>query len=349
MKVLWISPGFAANEEDINNIPPLQDLAFSLKAKGVDITILTIHFPHHNAPYLWHGIPVRSAFWFRNRYLRIFHWLFCLRHAVRANKQQKFDVIHSFWLGPSWIIGRILSSIWKIPHLTTLMGQDVRRQNLYLKFLKQHHVASLVAVSNFQRLCFEKNTGQSLSHVIPWGIKEELIHFDPGAIRDTDILGVGSLTEVKNWTMWIRLVADLSKNHPNIRAKIIGSGKQHAELTAFIKSLGVDSKISILPEMPRTSLIREMANAKIFLHTARFESFGMVLLEAFANGCQIVSTDVGIAEELGQTGNDETLLSDKLNQALSESRSRPGFRINTIDECALAYKTRYNHMAEGKF
>ena len=61
MRVLWITPGFAADESDLNCIPPQQLLAQELLRRGVDLHIITLEYPFRNEPYRWHGATVYTC------------------------------------------------------------------------------------------------------------------------------------------------------------------------------------------------------------------------------------------------------------------------------------------------
>ena len=47
------------------------------------------------------------------------------------------------------------------------------------------------------------------------------------------------------------------------------------------------------------TLISYYKTADLFLNTSLFEGYGMTLVEARAAGCKVVSTDVGVAREVG--------------------------------------------------
>lgn len=343
LRVLWISPGFAADENEVNNIPALQHLATALKARGIDIQIISINYPYSSIPYIWHGIPIQSSFKFGKRYLRWINWIWAIIYAIRANRSKKFDVIHSFWLGPAWLIGKYLKKRWHIPHLTTLMGQDVLPANRYVKFLKIHDYENLIALSNFQKKTFEKTTGKFLTHTIPLGLKNEDIIYNLTNQRPIDVLGCGSLSDVKNWPLWIEVVAKLVNRHPKIRAEIIGSGSRMIEMQNLITSFGIENKVTISSNLSRPQVLVKMAMSKVFLHTSNFESFGMVLLEAYANGCEVISTPVGIASEIGHIGSSAEELLKQLEIQLFEKKEKKKYQIKNISETALEYEIIYSN------
>jgi 1,2-diacylglycerol 3-alpha-glucosyltransferase len=335
MRVLWLSPGFAADENDLNCIPPLQLLASELVAQDIDLQIITLDYPFRGGEYQWNKISVFSG----NGQLRWFNRIRAKRFAEWANKQQKFDVIHSFWLGPCWLIGQHLSKKWGIPHYTTLMGQDVLPSNRYRHFLRAQHTASLVALSDFHSAVFQKTTGYPAGITIPWGL-EPATHLP--AQRPLDILGCGSLISVKNWTLWLQVVAAVAESKPDLRAELIGGGVEFAMLERLVEQYGLENIVLLRGSVPRPQVLERMQAAKVFLHTAHFESFGFVLAEAAMHGCRVVSTPVGIAPQLvTQLGRTPKELSVEVLHALNAPLlDKPNIPF-TMNKTAQAYLRMY--------
>jgi len=339
--MLWICPGFSADEYDVNCIPPLQSLARSLISHGVDLRIITLGYPFHSRAYTWHGIPVVSAYGLNGRWFRWMNWFRAARYARQWNTDVKFDVIHSFWLGPCWLIGQYLRGLWKIPHFTTLMGQDILNDNVYLRFLRNRHFASLIALSEYQNQIFKKSTGHFAAHTIGWGLGTEDNPSTMAPQRPLTILGCGSLIPLKNWPLWIKVVAKLVSGNPDLRAEIIGDGPDKNALERIINQAGLNQCIKLRGSLPRPEVLKRMRETKVFLHTAKYESFGYVLLEAAGSGCQVVSTPVGIARDLARCGNSVDELYNQAVKALySPAHPQPQTQhlpLKSMDDTAVRY------------
>jgi len=81
-------------------------------------------------------------------------------------------------------------------------------------------------------------------------------------------------------------VAERIDSH-DARFLIVGSGDMRFGeiLKNHIRALKIDDRIEIFFNLPRENIVGLMSSAKIFLHTQRFESFGMAIVEAMAAGC----------------------------------------------------------------
>ena len=341
IRILWITPGFAPDESDLNCIPPLQFLAKALINQGVDLQILSLNFPHSDKLYHWHGIPVHPFGSIQIRSLRWLAWVRALKVAGSLHRAGKFDVIHSFWLGPCWFLGRYLQKKWKVPHWTTLMGQDVLNTNRYLHFLSRTEAASLVAVSDFQNEHLEQSVGFGAGKCIPWGIATEDLPVTYPDQRPLDVLGCGSLIPLKDWNLWLEVMAMLVRWNPGLKAEIIGEGPERINIEKQIRKYRLGSHITLPGALPRPAVLEKMRTAKVFLHTSSYESFGYVLAEAAGNGCHVVSTPVGIARDLASCGNTAGALFNHVVRLFVLPPPSGPVPVKKMDEVAAKYLELY--------
>lgn len=346
MRVLWITPGFAADEADLNCIPPLQLLAQELQRRGVDLHIITLEYPFRNAPYRWHGATVypcngRNRRWVKPRTL----WrAFRQGRQLIGSRSASISMIHSFWLGWASGLGERLSQQCRIPHITTLMGQDVLPRNrLFMFGLEDARQSRLVAVSDFQCAIFEKNTGLRAAHVISWGVESSEIPAVVPAARPLDLIGAGSLVRVKHWEKWLRVVGLAVQKVPGLNAEIIGGGVDRAKLEALTKDLGLEKNVLFTGELSRPEVLAKMKTAKVLLHTARYESFGYVLAEAAMNGCRVLGTPVGALPQFGAAAETDADLARLLIDAIGRETKKQPFVANTMQQTAENYLALYDH------
>jgi glycosyltransferase involved in cell wall biosynthesis len=354
MRILWLTPGFAADENDLNCIPPLQLLAKELLRQGVDLQIVALEYPFRSVPYRWYGAAVfpcngQNRRWLKPRTL----WRamnFChdildeaqLSESFQLSESSSHAIIHSFWLGWASDIGEKVARRHGVPHFTTLMGQDVLPENRrFLKSLTEERTARLVVVSDFQNEIFEKNTNLRARQVIPWGVNEGEIPTVLPAERSLDVLGVGSLVAVKNWEKWLKVIALAAQSFPKIQAELIGDGPERARLEQMAWQLGLEGKVRFVGNLQRMEVLSKMRQAKVLLHTARFESFGYVFSEAAMNGCRVVSTPVGVAQEFGRVAETIEELVALVLDALGQTVQKQPFLPFKMEETAAAYLRLY--------
>ncbi len=403
MRIIWITPGFAANEQDYNCIPPLQMLAKELQRQGVELHIVALEYPFispsHHSHQLKRGIPefkvksqnvkcksqkgvsgkcnlqalaiqkiVRDAisllhfdfpilhFDFKNRvypcngqnrrWLRWRTLARARRFAQHIFSEKKVAAIHSFWLGPAWVIGEQLAKRWNIPHYCTLMGQDVLPANRYLKRLKQEQTSRLVALSAFHNDMLERNTGLRAEHCIPWGIEPQEHPQDFSQKRPIDILGVGSLVPVKNWVRWLEVLRLVVESRPELRAALIGGGPEQRRLQILAERFGLTKHIRFTGTLERPQVLEQMRQSRVLLHTANFESFGFVFAEAAASGCRVVSTAVGIAPNLGDCAVTDAGLAAAVLRALGQVDLHTPLILQNMRDTGQAYLDLYERQVD---
>ncbi len=347
MRILWITPGFAADAQDHNCIPPLQLLAAAMLRCGVDLYIIALDYPFSDQVYYW-PVKERGAVVFpckgqNRRWLRWRSFRRARAFTELAHAAQKFDAIHSFWLGPAWVLGNQFAAQWDIPHWTTLMGQDVLPANRYLRRLKPNDAAHLIALTPFHNDQLEKTCAIRAAYCIPWGVAEQDIPEHLPNARPIDVLGVGSLLPVKDWVRWLRVLRLVVDERPSLYAELIGHGPEMARLQQLARRLGLEGNLRFAGSLPRARVLARMQESRVLLHTARFESFGFVFAEAAASGCRIVGTPVGAAPELGVCAEADTALAEIVLQTIKMPLveiPQPPLRIrDSAEACLNLYRT----------
>ena len=288
--LLIITPGFPADESDSTCMPPQQLFVKALHAEHpeLSIIILSLQYPFKAKNYHWHGIPV-IAFGGRNRgrILRVFNWMDVWAILKQLNREHEVVGLLSFWLGECALIASRFSKTSNVPHYCWLLGQDARPGNKYVKLTK----ASgdwLIALSDGLAAEFNKNYGILPQHIIPPGV--DISSFGPTAPkRNIDIIGAGSLIELKQYHLFIDVVKKLTVSFPRIKTVICGKGPEMPKLKARISQLKLEKNIELAGELPHKEVLALMQRARIFLHTSAYEGFGMVLSEALYAGAHVIS------------------------------------------------------------
>jgi glycosyltransferase involved in cell wall biosynthesis len=116
------------------------------------------------------------------------------------------------------------------------------------------------------------------------------------------LLSVGRLTAQKDHPTALRAFAAVRARHPDAVLAILGKGPLEAETRALVADLGLEGSV-LLPG--RVEIRDWLDRADVFVHTARWEGFGLVLLEAMLAGLPVTATAVSAVPEVvadGRTG-----------------------------------------------
>ncbi|PQJ79347.1 glycosyltransferase family 4 protein [Polaribacter porphyrae] len=292
--IVFLTPGFARSDSDSTTIPALQVYLKKLKKQlpNTRMTLITFQFPFVTKKYDWNGIQVIPLNGNNKRYKKFWTWKKALKTLKKLHQQKPITVIHSFWIGECSFIASRFSEKNNIKHINTVMGQDANLGNRYAKSLK-NSCTDIITLSENQKNKLLKNHNLK-SQIIPWDLDTKKF---PKLQKSTlDILGVGSLNEIKNYSLFVNIISELVKKFPNLKVEIIGEGVNQKKLEKQIITFNLTKNIKLIGLLPRLMVLEKMSEAKILLHTSSFESFGFVFLEALYAGMQIVSFDVGLAK-----------------------------------------------------
>jgi len=113
------------------------------------------------------------------------------------------------------------------------------------------------------------------------------------------VLMASRLEKEKNIAFAIRVWKEVSKTVSDAGLIIVGSGGEEDTLRDLVRKNSIET--SVVFEPWTDTLASYYQTADIFFLTSLFEGYGMTLVEANTLGCDIVSSDVGIAPELSNT------------------------------------------------
>lgn len=296
-----LTPGFAEDEADSTCLPMQQQLVRALKETDpqLNIVILSFQYPYHTKKYDWFGISV-IPFNGRNKggLSRLL-----LRKKINATLKKIHSLtpitgVLSFWYGECAAVGKQFADSHALKHFCWLLGQDAKKDN---KYPRQVRLGSteLIALSDFLQTEFEKNHGIKPHHIIPAGIETKLFNSNEKE-RDIDILGVGSLIPLKQYDIFLGLIAEIKNKIPGIKAMLIGKGPEKDRLQLLITQLGLQSNATLTGELAYHEVLERMQRAKIFLHPSSYEGFSGVCLEGLYAGAHVISFCKAMSREIEQ-------------------------------------------------
>jgi glycosyltransferase involved in cell wall biosynthesis len=285
-----LTPGFAANEADSTCLPAQQNLILAINKAfpTIKILILSFQYPFARENYQWHGNKV-MAFGGKNKgqLSRFIIWKRVWQQLKAIHKENTITGLLSFWCGECAFVANRFANKNQLQHFCWLLGQDAKADNHYVKRLDAGG-ENFIALSDFLQSAFLKNHGIRPAHVIPLGIAIQE-YDDVIKEKDIDLLAAGSLIPLKQYEIFIEVVAALKKEWPCIKAQICGHGPELYKLQVLARDLSLQGNIIFTGERPHKEVLAAMQRTKIFLHPSAYEGFGMVCTEALYAGAQVIS------------------------------------------------------------
>lgn len=107
---------------------------------------------------------------------------------------------------------------------------------------------------------------------------------EPAASDEVTILSAGRMVPIKQFGA----VVDMAERLRDLRCRFViaGDGPERLPLQARVDALGLGRRVQFIGAL--SDIERLLAATDIFLHPARYESFGMVILEALQAGIPVV-------------------------------------------------------------
>lgn len=209
------------------------------------------------------------------------------------------DVIHAHTLGTDSKLGAWLSKQLDCPLVVTTHGSDTsipyeRGEKRQLKNCCDQANA-VVGVSS-----------KLVEKLIDCGVKNGSVILNGFALQhmsaDMDkqpvtILQAGHLLKQKRNHLTIQAFAEIKERYPKAKLTIIGQGPEQNSLERLCKELHVTDSVQFTGQISHTEVLAKMAKTQFFVMPSVREGFGIVYLEAMANGCITIGTEgEGIAD-----------------------------------------------------
>ena len=148
--------------------------------------------------------------------------------------------------------------------------------------------------------------------------------------NDETLLFIGRLVPYKGVNILLEALAKVRKRFPNVLLLIAGDGPLREQLIEKSMLLGLNDNVDFLIHVDDASrkLLLGTATALVLPSVTKAEAFGMVILEAQASGCPVITTDIsGTSEVAGEAGivayaGDSESLADALCAVLMDKQLR---------------------------
>lgn len=106
-----------------------------------------------------------------------------------------------------------------------------------------------------------------------------------------DLVSIGSLEPRKNQSFLLDVLSVAREQGHRYTLDLIGEGRDRKELQQKASALGLSDQVRFLGYLPDAA--HRIKDYRLYVHPARQEPFGLVLLEAMAAGVPVVAAPVG--------------------------------------------------------
>jgi glycosyltransferase involved in cell wall biosynthesis len=243
--------------------------------------------------------PEPPAWWratARVKYLRtvitqLSYWPSLVRELSRADVVHVFSASYwSFLLAPlpAVIVARVLGRPVLLNYRSGEAPDHLRRSLVARTTLRS--VDRNVVPSRFLQDVFA--THQIDACVIPNVIDRERFRFVPRDPLRPRVLSTRNFEPLYNVACTLRAFARVQQRFPEATLTLVGGGSQEAALKALARDLNLTG-VTFAGRAAPADIWRYYAEADIYVQTPNIDNMPSSVLEAFASGLPVVSTDAG--------------------------------------------------------
>lgn len=317
MRLGLIVPGFSASEDDWC-IPALLNLVREL-AQRHEVHVFTLRYPHRRGTYPVYGATVQA---FGGATIagpgRFPLLVQALVSIVNQHRRRPFDVLHGLWADEPGFLAVIAGRLLGVPAVVSLLGGELvslpdigyggqlSRVNRWLIRVALHGAAYVTVGSSYLcRLAHPYVIPQRL-RLVPLGVDTEMFRPAPKPINPTrllegevKLLHVASLVPVKDQETLLQAFSHIAgEESTRVHLHIVGDGLLRRDLERLAASLGLAKHVTFHGAVPHEQMPVYYRAADLCVLSSRYESQGMVILEAGACARTIVGTAVGLLPDL---------------------------------------------------
>ena len=236
-----------------------------------------------------------------------------------------FDVIHAhYWL--SGLVAKEISNELNIPFIFTshslgifLDGYNKERVDCEKIVMTSTNLVTASSVFETMLIADTYKIDENKIKKITPGVDRKIFIPDLSVEKENIILSIGRIQEQKGQLQTIEFLNNFKKIQNDFKCYFVGgpSGKHGNEylheLKQTIKDFNLDKHVEFLGDLPQTEIIELFKKAKLLIHTSKFETFGLVAIEANTMGVPVLTTNNGSLMEIIENNKNGYLSEDLID------------------------------------
>ena len=167
------------------------------------------------------------------------------------------------------------------------------------------------------------------SDIIPNIVDVERFRFRRREQLRPRVVSTRNFESMYNLPCTLRAFQIVQAQHPDARLTLVGAGSQEPAIRRLVEELGL-RHVAFAGRVPPDDVWKYYADADIYLQTPDIDNMPSSVLEAFASGCAVVSSDAGGVP---------AILSDEVHGLLvpcDDHRAAGAAMLRLLDDAALA-------------
>ncbi len=250
----------------------------------------------HSLVYQVPSMPFSKAWnrWLKNKLL-----IKLIKKSLKHHGKPDIAHVHVFYSGKSamW-----LKKKHKVPYVVTehfsvfARKLTTKAEDRFAKAVFQNADACIAVSNEFCRLLSKKFGIEFIyvPNVVDTGRFKA--NTEKNISEKKKIIAVGSLDANKNHEMLIRVFAKLPQ--PDLHLTIVGDGPLKGQLNELVNELEITNRVLFYGHAREIEVAELLCNSDLLVLSSKYETFGVVIIEAFSAGIPVVSTACGGPESI---------------------------------------------------
>jgi L-malate glycosyltransferase len=256
------------------------------KKKYIKNGVYTYRYDSYNLFYDYFPIDIK---------IRLFKKKLFTLYKEIEKEHGKPDIIHAHSSILAGYAAKELGKQCGIPvviteHSSAFLQNNFKKDSIKLIGNALDNCSSIIAVSNGLKEKMMRYTIKDID-VIPNMVSTSNFNIKKEKKSDKfSFLIVCYLSSNKGVDILIESFANAFKGNNLVELRIGGDGREKQNLEEIVKRLGITKQVKFMGSLNREQVAETMNKSDCFVLPSRFETFGVVLIEALASGLPVIST-----------------------------------------------------------
>ena len=197
-----------------------------------------------------------------------------------------------------------------------------------------------ISISSDTFAFFNKNMNKFSMKIVKLSNSINLSRFKQFSKKPSEdlikLISVGNLLFKKNQIFLLEIIKYIKLKNYSVHLNIVGDGVEKINIANKIETLNIKESVTLSGQ--KDHIEEELINADFYVHSATYEPFGLVILEAMASGLPIIA--------LNGKGNKD-LIKNEVNGFIIDAQNPKIFGDIIID--LFCNKEKYKKISEQGF
>lgn len=237
--------------------------------------------------------------YFKNINYKIHYFFFLIYFKKYIKRYGKPDLLHVHFSEFSIWTAYKIKQLYKIPYIITEHSTDFLDGQYEKKYPKNSKVFLNIskAFSNSKKvICVSSILKERIKKYFK--LKKDLLKIIPNLSisikfkkykQTNSIVFVGSFEERKNPLLLLKAFKKIYKK--KLKLKMVGNGPLKSKIKSFIENNDLQKNVKIYSSLNRKSVLKLINKSSVLVLPSNFETFGVVVIEAYSMGVPVVMTD----------------------------------------------------------